>query len=89
MTKINAPFTNEQVDNLNRFQRFGIFHPFTCGNDDHEGNDRTLVATTEGWVCPKDGCGYTQKWAHGFMSEFTQKEEDEVRSRLTAGGFKI
>jgi hypothetical protein len=26
---IHAPWTAEQVDNLNRFQRCGAFHPFT------------------------------------------------------------
>lgn len=31
MEKIYAPWTEEQVDGLNRFQRSGKFHPFTCG----------------------------------------------------------
>lgn len=25
-----------------------------------------LIATESGWICPD--CGYTQKWAHGFMA---------------------
>jgi hypothetical protein len=28
-----------------------------------------LVATTDGWTCPQEGCGYTQAWAHDFMAD--------------------
>lgn len=27
---MKAPFTKEQVENLNKFQQEGRFHPFTC-----------------------------------------------------------
>ena len=30
MEHIEAPFTTEQVENLNRYQLSGRFHPFTC-----------------------------------------------------------
>jgi len=30
MSTINAPFTEEQVNNLNDYQKSGMFHPFTC-----------------------------------------------------------
>ena len=73
--KVTAPFTDEQVEQLNRFQQAGRFHPFTCcstGPADicerrlHTG-DGELIATADGWVCP---CGhYTQTWAHGFMAD--------------------
>lgn len=75
---IKAPFTPEQVEALNRSQREGEFHPFTCGGDRgdaahrkyaKENGDRDwglLVATEKGWVCPV--CGYTQDSAHGFMA---------------------
>lgn len=63
--KIKAPFTPAQVEALNKWQKNGNVHPFTCGND-HEG-DRNLVATTEGWKCPS--CDYTQNWAHAFMAQ--------------------
>lgn len=29
---IKAPFTDEQVKNLNDFQKSGRYHPFTCGS---------------------------------------------------------
>lgn len=60
---IFAPWTKEQVDGLNRYQKSGLFHPFTCAND--HGGDRVLVATEKGWVCER--CAYTQNWAHEFM----------------------
>jgi len=62
-----APFTEAQVAALNRWQTDRRAHPFTCGNEDHEAHVR-LIATTEGWVCGVQTCGYTQDWAHDFMA---------------------
>jgi hypothetical protein len=62
---IEAPWTGEQVDALNVFQRHGKVHPFTCGNDHLW--DRVLVATSNGWICCH--CEYTQKWALAIMAE--------------------
>jgi hypothetical protein len=59
----NAPWTDEQVANLNRWQQAGYVHEWTCPND-HPGS-RTLVADNDGWWCV--GCGYTQNWAHPNM----------------------
>lgn len=61
---ITAPWTPAQVDALNRYQRYGMFHPFTCIQD-HGDADRDLVATCNGWICCH--CGYTQNWAHETM----------------------
>lgn len=64
--KTTAPWTTGQVAALNKWQRAGNVHPFTCpgdlpGCEDH----RDLIATPAGWVC---ACGqYRQDWAHGFM----------------------
>lgn len=66
--QIRAPFTPDQVEQLNRYQNFGFVHEFTCANN-HEGN-RVLIASAEGWKCPS--CDYTQNWAHAFMAD---KEE--------------
>lgn len=60
---LQAPFTDEQVAALNRWQRSNFVHPFTC-NGVHDG-DRVLVATRDGWVCRH--CRYTQDWAHDSM----------------------
>lgn len=69
--KIYAPFTEDQVESLNSYQKSGQFHPFTCCS--HEGCVRSehegglLKAREEGWICP---CGkWTQKWAWKFMAE--------------------
>lgn len=68
MSIIKAPFTDEQVKNLNDYQESGIMHEFTCGNQNHPmGQARCLVATKDGWVCP--GCNYTQDWAHDWMAD--------------------
>ena len=65
-----APWTPGEVENLNRYQRWGKMHEFTCPND-HV--DRTLVATPSGWVCAH--CDYTQDWAHEFMTTFTEDQQ--------------
>ena len=76
---VSTPWTAEQCERLNDWQRDGEFHPFTCGGDRHDeahrdyakkSGDRDeglLVATPEGWRCPV--CEYRQDWAHGFMAD--------------------
>lgn len=75
MEKLTTPFSNEQVENLNKFQQSGMFHPFTCCSagsaekcERRNGlSEGVLIATPEGWVCP---CGeYKQNWAHDFMGQ--------------------
>lgn len=63
-------FTDDQVKSANEYQQKGYFHPFTCGN--HCG--AVLVLTPDGWICPTEGCGYTQDWAHRFMLDWSWKE---------------
>ena len=86
MTKITAPFSDAQVEALNEYQKIGIMHPFTCGNENkrkkcklsdiHEG---ILIATTKGWVCPD--CGYKQDWAHDFMTDMNAI--NQMKKRFT------
>lgn len=81
MEKIVAPFTDEQVKNLNEYQKSTGIHPFTCCS--HEGCNRTsqpnegiLIARTQGWVCP---CGkYKQNWAHKFMADKIEAVSKEL-----------
>jgi hypothetical protein len=63
---VKAPWTPEQVDALNGWQRITLVHPFTCGglNDTCRWN---LTATPGGWICER--CDYTQDWAHSFMTD--------------------
>lgn len=94
LEKIHAPFTIEAVQTLNEYQtdtgKASQLHPFTCaergdGNHGEEGGDNgTLIATVDGWVCPF--CTYTQDWAHGFMADVTRtskphpwEEQDETQ----------
>ena len=71
---IKAPFTKEQVEALNKYQKSGPSHPYTCNREPKEcevqGEDRdytkdgVLIATEAGWVCP---CGkYKQDWCHDY-----------------------
>lgn len=68
--RIKAPFTQIQVDALNRWQTLGSVHPFTCGGNrmdaKHLDGEGVLIATREGWICPF--CTYRQDWAHDFMA---------------------
>jgi hypothetical protein len=77
-----APFTPDEVASLNGFQEACVWHPFTCGNDDC---GHILVATEGGWTCPRQGCGYTQDWAHAFMADWRWKQAlvglEELRDR--------
>lgn len=68
--RIVAPFTDEQVVQLNSWQANRPFHPFTCGGE-HEGHIN-LVATRDGWVCPDPACDYQQDWAHDFMGRWVE-----------------
>ena len=75
--RVKAPWTAEQVKNLNDFQEAGIFHEFCCGGkiggaDCHA----VLIATENGWVCPVN-CGYTQDWANDFMTNGSWRVELE------------
>lgn len=54
---IEAPWSDEQVANLNRWQTVGYVHEYTCPND-----GLALIARRDGWHCP--GCIYTQTWAY-------------------------
>lgn len=74
MEKIKSPFTDEQVENLNRYQECEWVHAFTCCSPTDiedckrkSGEDYgALIATNEGWICP---CGkYKQDWAHAGMA---------------------
>lgn len=77
-----APFTDAQVEQLNRYQGSGVMHEFTCGRP-HPAHV-TLVATNDGWVCPDPTCGYTQNWAHAFMAD-----KDRLDDLLVTGSFRF
>lgn len=94
---INAPFTPEQVEALNWYQRNSGWHPFTCGNDrtdeahmayqkEHGGDWGELVAHEDGWHCP--ACDYRQGWAHQMMVDVGKAKRNMLAEALTACGVK-
>lgn len=82
---IYAPFSDEQVKNLNEYQKSGKFHPFTCCSPEDikdcmrgvffANENEINMEQNEGLLTAKNEgwvcpCGkYTQNWAHKFMSE--------------------
>lgn len=59
-----APWTTDQVNSLNAYQRYGYVHPYTSEN----GN--VLIATKDGWVEEEDG-PVVQDWAHEFSLDWS------------------
>lgn len=55
---MNTEFTKEIIEQLNKRQQEGKYHPYTCDRSFSECqvelNDGVLIATENGWVCP---CG--------------------------------
>lgn len=79
--RITAPWTEEQVAALTRWQNNPMVHPHTCAKrDGHpvdpEGDHGVLVATTEGWKCRH--CDYTQDWALAMCLEDWPDSIDQV-----------
>lgn len=70
-----APWTTEEVTNLNRRQKCDILHEYSCKCG------APLTATTMGWVC--DSCNYTQKWCITIDKDFDEKMERKVLDYLT------
>lgn len=69
----HAPWTDDQVESLNAYQRSGAFHPFTGRNElAPEGADDVLIATPEGWRSERDP-EYRQTWAWRWMADWSWK----------------
>ncbi len=87
--RIHAPFTEEQVEGLNRWQRSTTVHPFTCAHReghpmDPEGDYGVLVAKPEGWTCRH--CDYTQDWAWDFM--VLKPIEENLLKQFMSGSYE-
>lgn len=79
MDTVQTPFTDKQVELLNRFQNLSTIHPFTCRKSSCRA---ALRATSEGWVCDNCDDGVQQKWAYKFMADeeiILQREEVEKK----------
>lgn len=67
MARLDAPWTQEQVDAINRYQRGEaeiVFHEFTC----KEHSDVPLHACSSELYCPTPNCSYRQEWVHDWMA---------------------
>lgn len=89
LKKIKTPFTEEQVKNLNIYQKSGSFHAFTCIGRPyiHKAKPGMMGKLERSRLaCPNDGmlkatedgwvcpCGeHRQNWAYEFMSEPIEK----------------
>lgn len=80
---IYAPFTDDQVESLNAYQKSEVFHPFTGLNVlAPEGEDDILVATPSGWISNLDP-SYTQNWAWVWMGDWSWKEIFNWKKSIT------
>ena len=61
---LELPWTEKQVDGLNQWQAASWTESYTCEERSrHPLDPGILVARTDGWHCPVEGCTYVQKWA--------------------------
>lgn len=65
MSDNRAELAASLVDELNKRQKDGRYHPYTCGSGrradaDHKDGEGVLVATPTGWECPY--CDYRQPY---------------------------
>ena len=85
LEKIVAPWTEEQVQTLNKWQTLPNMHPFTGYNS--AGNKVSLIATLEGWIA-EEGGQVVQTWAYASMAskemiERLRQEYEELMKLLT------
>jgi hypothetical protein len=77
---VEAPFTEDQINSLNEFQKSRVMHPFTGGNELLPGNEEDiLVAKEDGWISLNDP-DYHQNWAWSWMADWSWKELDWKKS---------
>lgn len=76
MARVVAPWSLDQVHALNRYQRLGYVHEFTCPHEHGEPGKYVLRATPNGWHCPR--CDYTQDWAHDFMADEARHPQNPI-----------
>lgn len=73
MSKINniyAPWTEDQVKLLERWQNVGFVHEYSCIKNTKRCGK--LIPTVSGWICPY--CDYRQNWFMDFPPEILDKD---------------
>lgn len=69
--KIEAPWTQSQVDSLNAYQKSHHFHPVCERAED--GTETPLLATKKGWVS-RHGGPVVCTWALAHMADWSWRE---------------
>jgi len=67
MSIVYAPWTDEEVANLENWQKIGIVHPYTCVCG------KILKPYRYGWHC--NSCNYIQRWCHDFSLKVFEMPE--------------
>ena len=80
---IYAPWDDETVEKLNRYQKAGAFHPYTCMCP----SSPKLTATREGWKC--DRCDWFQEWAFAISLDERFQHPPLTREWCEANGVKL
>jgi hypothetical protein len=76
-----APFTPIEVVALNEFQRSGIWHAFTCRDEQCR---RELFAAEARWICL--GCSYMPDGACTWMPDGSWRDDQEILKREALRG---
>jgi hypothetical protein len=63
---VYAPWSDEQVENINYYQQAGAFHPFTC-RCPHPVRNSRLKAFSERLFC--EHCKFEQLWVFPHMAD--------------------
>jgi hypothetical protein len=75
MTRITAPFTDDQAESIKGYQKSRYHHPFTCGTKGC--HHITLWVSNDGFHC--GNCyRWHQTWCHDFMADWSWKKSDEL-----------
>lgn len=64
MARIKAPWTEQQVEAIHRWQTRGDVPPFTCPHH----SDVPLDCHSSTLYCTVSDCSYSQNWVHDFMA---------------------
>ncbi len=70
MNKIYVPWTEKQIDALEKYQENQYVHPYTCLCG------YSLVPTVDGWECEE--CSYTQEWFYEESLDMVDYKPDWI-----------
>lgn len=68
--KTEAPFTEEQISNINAWQKSGFVHQLTCPENDKHPHGEKMFAIEIGMFCPECD-GLQQEWVPTLVADGT------------------